>query len=198
MTPEPERPRPAARRARRIQMLGGRPFRLPPRCANCDGYGLHAGVVIGAGKRAGLERLGPSPGEDPAGGADGRRPLHHAEATLGGRHDGDRAQPPGTTGAPGRTGSSTAREPDPLPRGPGAPFGVALGHSRRFKFVRNRGWVADSCITNAQVALGWRYQTGSGVAKDLAEAVRWYRKAAQQGTTDAQRALDDLAASTGR
>ncbi len=58
MTPEPERPRPAARRARRIQMLGGRPFRLPPRCANCDGYGLHAGVVIGAGKRAGLERLG--------------------------------------------------------------------------------------------------------------------------------------------
>ncbi|HJN74928.1 MAG TPA: SEL1-like repeat protein [Myxococcota bacterium] len=58
--------------------------------------------------------------------------------------------------------------------------------------------MADSCITNAQVALGWRYQTGSGVAKDLAEAVRWYRKAAQQGTTDAQRALDDLAASTGR
>lgn len=45
------------RRVRRVQVLGGRPFQLPPRCANCDGYGLHAGVVIGAGNRKGLERL---------------------------------------------------------------------------------------------------------------------------------------------
>ncbi len=45
------------RRARRLQVLGGRPYRLPPQCASCDGYGLHAGVVIGARDRKGLERL---------------------------------------------------------------------------------------------------------------------------------------------
>ena len=38
-------------------MLGGRPYRLPPQCASCDGYGLHAGVVSGACDRKGLERL---------------------------------------------------------------------------------------------------------------------------------------------
>jgi len=38
-------------------VLSGRPYRLPPKCANCDGYGLHAGVVIGAKDRRGLERL---------------------------------------------------------------------------------------------------------------------------------------------
>jgi len=38
-------------------VLGGRPYRLPPQCASCDGYGLHAGVVIGARDRKGLERL---------------------------------------------------------------------------------------------------------------------------------------------
>ena len=44
------------RRARRLQVLGGRPYRLPPQCASCDGYGLHAGVVIGARDRKGLGR----------------------------------------------------------------------------------------------------------------------------------------------
>ena len=45
------------RRARRIQILGGRPHALPPRCATCDGYTVHAGVAIGARNRKGLERL---------------------------------------------------------------------------------------------------------------------------------------------
>jgi hypothetical protein len=45
------------RRVRRLQVLGGRPYRLPAQCASCDGYGLHAGVVIGARDRKGLERL---------------------------------------------------------------------------------------------------------------------------------------------
>jgi hypothetical protein len=48
---------PRGRQARRLQMLGGRPYRLPPRCASCDGYSLHAGVSIGARDRKGLERL---------------------------------------------------------------------------------------------------------------------------------------------
>ncbi len=42
------------RRAKRVQVLGGRPFRLPPLCASCDGYSVHAGVVIGARNRKGL------------------------------------------------------------------------------------------------------------------------------------------------
>ena len=45
------------RRVRRVQVLGGRPFQLPPLCASCDGYSVHAGVVIGARNRKGLEQL---------------------------------------------------------------------------------------------------------------------------------------------
>ena len=45
------------RRAKRVQVLGGRPFQLPPLCASCDGYSVHAGVVIRARNRRGLEQL---------------------------------------------------------------------------------------------------------------------------------------------
>lgn len=47
----------AGRRGRRHQVLGGRTFALPPRCAACDGYNLHAAVVVSAGDRGALERL---------------------------------------------------------------------------------------------------------------------------------------------
>lgn len=47
----------AGRRARRVQVLGGRTFALPPRCATVDGYNLHGGVGVGAKDRRGLERL---------------------------------------------------------------------------------------------------------------------------------------------
>lgn len=47
----------AGRKARRIQLLGGKPHALPPRCATCDGYTVHAGVVVKARDRDGLERL---------------------------------------------------------------------------------------------------------------------------------------------
>jgi len=43
---------------RRWQMLGGQRFDLPPLCAQCDGYNLHAGTVIEEDDREGLERLG--------------------------------------------------------------------------------------------------------------------------------------------
>ncbi|MCK6505860.1 transposase, partial [Myxococcota bacterium] len=46
-----------SRQARRVGVQGGRPYQLPPSCAHCDGYGLHAGVVIGAKDRKGLEGL---------------------------------------------------------------------------------------------------------------------------------------------
>ena len=45
------------RRAKRVQRLGGREFALPRLCAGCDGYNLHAGVVIKARDRDGLHRL---------------------------------------------------------------------------------------------------------------------------------------------
>ena len=32
-----------------------------------------------------------------------------------------------------------------------------------------------------QVRVGWMYEKGNGVSRDYAEAVKWYRKAAEQG-----------------
>jgi len=47
----------AGKRARRVQVLGGREVALPSRCAGFEGYNLHAGVGFSAGNREGLERL---------------------------------------------------------------------------------------------------------------------------------------------
>lgn len=47
----------SGRRAQRVQVLGGRAYRLPPRCAACDGYTLHAGTAVGPLDREGRERL---------------------------------------------------------------------------------------------------------------------------------------------
>ena len=43
----------------------------------------------------------------------------------------------------------------------------------------------------AQLYLGLRYYEGDGVAKDPVEAVRWFRKSAEQGSVDAQSLLAD-------
>ena len=47
----------AGRMARRLQVHAGHAFPLPPHCAGCDGYNLHAGVRVRAFDRQGLERL---------------------------------------------------------------------------------------------------------------------------------------------
>jgi TPR repeat protein len=44
----------------------------------------------------------------------------------------------------------------------------------------------------AQFALGTMYRDGQGVARDYAEALRWWRKAADQGVVDAQYALGNI------
>jgi hypothetical protein len=44
----------------------------------------------------------------------------------------------------------------------------------------------------AQVALGFCYETGTGVVKKIPEAVRWYRNSAQRGSQDAYFALKRL------
>jgi len=48
---------------------------------------------------------------------------------------------------------------------------------------------ADSGDANSQYHLGLRYQTGNGVGNDFAEAVKWFRKAAEQNYAPA---LNDL------
>jgi hypothetical protein len=45
------------RQARRYQVLGGRTYRLPPRCASCDGYTVHGGTAVGGRDAEGRERL---------------------------------------------------------------------------------------------------------------------------------------------
>jgi hypothetical protein len=47
----------ALSRARRTERVGGRERRLPAKCAASGGYNLHAGVVVGASDRKGLEQL---------------------------------------------------------------------------------------------------------------------------------------------
>jgi TPR repeat protein len=42
---------------------------------------------------------------------------------------------------------------------------------------------------NAQFNLGWCFANGCGVARDYAEAARWYRKAAEQGDAAAENGL---------
>ena len=59
----------------------------------------------------------------------------------------------------------------------------------------NQQWVeevkakAESGDADSEFQLGRRYAKGRGVPKDLAEAVKWYRKAAEQGFAKAQRNL---------
>ena len=47
----------AGRRAQRIQVHRERVYELPPRCAVCDGFNLHAGVYVAPRDRVALERL---------------------------------------------------------------------------------------------------------------------------------------------
>src|SRR5260370_41166987 len=45
---------------------------------------------------------------------------------------------------------------------------------------------AEAGDADSEYHLGLRYYNGEGVAKDLAEAVKWYRKAAEQNHAKAQ------------
>ena len=52
--------------------------------------------------------------------------------------------------------------------------------------------LAEQGDAKAQFALGTMYRDGQGVARDYAEALRWWRKAAEQGVIDAQYALGNI------
>lgn len=60
---------------------------------------------------------------------------------------------------------------------------------RQFEQTKVR---ADAGESWSQYSLGNHYEMGSGVKKDLAQAIRWYRKSAEQGDVDGQSALANL------
>ena len=63
---------------------------------------------------------------------------------------------------------------------PGAPLGTTLPE------------LAAQGDAEAQVSLGWMYETGQGYERSYGRAARWYRRAADQGSTLAQYALGEL------
>ena len=52
--------------------------------------------------------------------------------------------------------------------------------------------LAEQGNEQGQYELGKCYEEGFGVEKDMAEAVKWYRKAAAQGEPNAKAALKNL------
>ena len=52
--------------------------------------------------------------------------------------------------------------------------------------------LAERGDAEAQVSLGWMYQTGQGFARDYHQAAHWYRAAADQGNGLAQYSLGEL------
>src|SRR5947199_354183 len=54
---------------------------------------------------------------------------------------------------------------------------------KRLAEVKAKAQAGDA---DSQVELGLRYDKGEGVAQDHAEAVKWYRKAAEQNLAEAQ------------
>lgn len=70
--------------------------------------------------------------------------------------------------------------------------GIAKDHKRAIEYFRR---AASKDEAKAKYCLGVAYENGHGVAKDLSEARKWYKAAAAQGDSDAQRALDRLSKS---
>ena len=52
--------------------------------------------------------------------------------------------------------------------------------------------MAEAGEALAQFSLGVMYDKGDGVLKDSAEAVKWYRKSAEQGNANAQNNLGNM------
>ena len=59
------------------------------------------------------------------------------------------------------------------------------------KWFRKAAMKPDE-FSPARVAIGDLYLNGHGVAKDEAEAVKWYRKGAERDYSTAQKKLRDL------
>jgi TPR repeat protein len=60
-------------------------------------------------------------------------------------------------------------------------------YTRALRIIRP---MARKGYARAQFKLGLIYVRGNGVPQDYGEALRWYRKAAEQGNEDAKRAIE--------
>ena len=126
--------------ARRVQRIGGRERELPPLCASCDGWNLHAGVVVEAEDREGLLRLGrylldtvgrTPAGRGPLGGGAGWAGSLHDEADFRGWNGGPLLHRRGACVPAGGADPSAPGEHDRLPRGLRRERVLAVGGGRR-------------------------------------------------------------------
>ena len=62
---------------------------------------------------------------------------------------------------------------------------LSVGHTASAQGLLNRA-LASLGNADAQTKLGYAYSNGRGVEQDYAEAVKWYRLAAEQGDATAQ------------
>jgi len=74
----------------------------------------------------------------------------------------------------------------------GIALGIVLGLQMGCGKPESLWEKAEKGDANAQLELGLMYYEGEGVPKDSAEAVTWYRKAADQGLGEAQNNLGGM------
>ena len=58
--------------------------------------------------------------------------------------------------------------------------------------------LAKAGFPSAQCTVGLKYRFGDGVEEDLNEAIKWFKRSANQGHVDAQRNLGDIYAAIGK
>lgn len=69
-------------------------------------------------------------------------------------------------------------------------LGVQKNETRSFELNRE---AATEGHADAVLAMGWFYLNGTGVARDLDQARKWYRKSAKRGDTRAMFSLGQMA-----
>ena len=84
-------------------------------------------------------------------------------------------------------GAEAQQVPVKAPRTPYELYVTAkMGNTAALRQLKTLAGAGD---TNAQFSLGAMYENGEGVPKDVAQAVSWYRRAAEQGVASAQNNL---------
>jgi len=74
----------------------------------------------------------------------------------------------------------------PAPRDVNATIAEHLEKGQYTEAFEKSRLLAERGSTTAQVFVGWMYQVGRGVKKDLEEAGRWYKNAADAGFAEGQ------------
>ena len=95
----------------------------------------------------------------------------------------------------GATPPAAAQKPTTPPATQDAAAIVAEANKAYNEGYYNRAYELYQKIpdnTSAQVRIGYMYEAGQGVSQDYAEAVRWYRRAAEQGDAEGQSNLGNM------